>query len=126
MNVLIIDPDDARAAIVAEGIRADHGEQVPRPLVMLVDRSGDNATAKALEACTAPCMDGSVLIGVGTTFRFAHLETVATLAQTTLIEATLKRLQGQTSDICINAGLMGSDPAAALPRLDLPLFFDIP
>ena len=97
MNVLIIDPDEARAALVAEGIRADHGdqetnvrqgarfelrmlrdfdpdmviiacespdrdmlealqvanEQVPRPVVMFVDRSDDNATAKALEAGVA-------------------------------------------------------------------------
>ena len=97
MNVLIIDPDDARAALVAEGIRADYGgpdthvrlgvrfelrmlrdfdpdmviiacespdrdmlealqvanEAVPRPVVMFVDRSDDNATAKALEAGVA-------------------------------------------------------------------------
>jgi len=97
MNVLIIDPDETRAAIVAEGIRADHGEQetivrqgprfelrmlrdfdpdmviiacespdrdmlealqvaneqVPRPVVMFVDRSDDNSTAKALEAGVA-------------------------------------------------------------------------
>jgi two-component system, response regulator / RNA-binding antiterminator len=96
MNVLIIDPDDARAALVAEGIRADHGEdtqirhgprfelrmlrdfdpdmviiacespdrdmlealqvaneQVPRPVVMFVDRSDANATARALEAGVA-------------------------------------------------------------------------
>lgn len=96
MNVLIIDPDDARGAIVAEGIRADHAaktvikiwprfelymlrdfdpdmiiiacespdrdmlealqivnDQVPRPVVMFVDRSDENATAKALEAGVA-------------------------------------------------------------------------
>ncbi len=94
VNVLIIDPDEARAEQVAEGVRADNGdqqtvirqerhfelrmlrdfdpdmviiacespdrdmlealqvanEQVPRPVVMFVDRSDDNATAKALEA----------------------------------------------------------------------------
>ena len=97
VNVLIIDPDEARAEQVAEGIRADNGdqetrirqaprfelrmlrdfdpdmviiacespdrdmlealqvanEQVPRPVVMFVDRSDDNATAKALEAGVA-------------------------------------------------------------------------
>jgi len=97
MNVLIIDPDEARAATVAEGIRADNAgqepmirtwpnfelrmlrdfdpdmviiacespdrdmlealqvanEQVPRPVVMFVDRSDDNSTAKALEAGVA-------------------------------------------------------------------------
>lgn len=96
MNVLIIDPDDARAALVADGIRADHAseatiriwpsfelrmlrdfdpdmiiiacespdrdmlealqvvnDQVPRPVVMFVDRSDDNATARALEAGVA-------------------------------------------------------------------------
>ena len=97
MNVLIIDPDEARATLVAEGIRADHGDQstdihhaqrfqlsmlrdfdpdmviiacespdrdmlealqiandaVPRPVVMFVDRSDDNATARALEAGVA-------------------------------------------------------------------------
>ena len=97
MNVLIIDPDEARAALVAEGIRADNAgqepairtwpsfelrmlrdfdpdmviiacespdrdmlealqvanEQVPRPVVMFVDRSDDNSTAKALEAGVA-------------------------------------------------------------------------
>lgn len=97
MNVLIIDPDDARAASVAEGIRADHAgqdpqitiqprfelrmlrdidpdmviiacespdrdmlealqvanESVPRPVVMFVDRSDANSTAKAVEAGVA-------------------------------------------------------------------------
>jgi len=97
VNVLIIDPDEARAEQVAEGIRADNGvqetlirqaprfelrmlrdfdpdmviiacespdrdmlealqianEQVPRPVVMFVDRSDDNATAMALEAGVA-------------------------------------------------------------------------
>ena len=97
MNVLIIDPDEARAALVAEGIRVDYGDRetriqqgarfelrmlrdfdpdmviiacespdrdtlealqvandaVPRPVVMFVDRSDDNATAKALEAGVA-------------------------------------------------------------------------
>ncbi|MCR6660492.1 MAG: ANTAR domain-containing protein [Asticcacaulis sp.] len=97
VNVLIIDPDEARAEQVAEGVRADNGaqetvirqerhfelrmlrdfdpdmviiacespdrdmlealqvanEQVPRPVVMFVDRSDDNATAKALEAGVA-------------------------------------------------------------------------
>ena len=97
MNVLIIDPDDARAALVAEGIRADSAgpepvivvqpcfelrmlrdidpdmviiacespdrdmlealqvanDSVPRPVVMFVDRSDANATAKALEAGVA-------------------------------------------------------------------------
>ncbi len=97
MNVLIIDPDDARAASVAEGIRADHvgqdpsitiqpsfelrmlrdidpdmviiacespdrdmlealqvaNESVPRPVVMFVDRSDANSTAKAVEAGVA-------------------------------------------------------------------------
>lgn len=97
LNVLIIDPDEARAEQVAEGIRADnadqetvirHGprfelrmlrdfdpemviiacespdrdmlealqvanEQVPRPVVMFVDRSDTNATARALEAGVA-------------------------------------------------------------------------
>ncbi|MBW8881556.1 MAG: ANTAR domain-containing protein [Asticcacaulis sp.] len=95
MNVLIIDPDEARAALVAEGIRADYGdafirqaerldmrmlrdhapdmviiacespdrdmletlqvanEQLPRPVVMFVDRSDDNATARAIEAGVA-------------------------------------------------------------------------
>ncbi|MGA9658161.1 MAG: ANTAR domain-containing protein [Asticcacaulis sp.] len=97
MNVLIIDPDKTRAALVAEGIRADHedqdiiiregphfelrmlrdfdpdmviiacespdrdmlealqvaNEQVPRPVVMFVDRSDANATAMALEAGVA-------------------------------------------------------------------------
>ena len=97
MNVLIIDPDEARAAQVAEGIRADHGDAstrihhgprfqlsmlrdfdpdmviiacespdrdmlealqiandaVPRPVVMFVDRSDANATARALEAGVA-------------------------------------------------------------------------
>jgi response regulator NasT len=97
MNVLIIDPDDARATLVGEGIRADYGEQdtrilqgphfelrmlrdfdpdmviiacespdrdmlealqvaneqVPRPVVMFVDRSDANATAMAIEAGVA-------------------------------------------------------------------------
>lgn len=97
MNVLIIDPDEARAATVAEGIRADNpgqepmirtwpsfelrmlrdfdpdmviiacespdrdmlealqvaNDQVPRPVVMFVDRSDDNSTARALEAGVA-------------------------------------------------------------------------
>lgn len=97
MNVLIIDPDEARAASVADGIRADNpgqepmiriwprlelrtlrdfdpemviiacespdrdmlealqvaNEQVPRPVVMFVDRSDANATAQALEAGVA-------------------------------------------------------------------------
>ncbi|MBP2161233.1 MULTISPECIES: ANTAR domain-containing response regulator [Asticcacaulis] len=97
MHVLIIDPDEVRAASVAEGIRADHpgqemmvriwprlelrmlrdfdpemviiacespdrdmlealqvaNEQVPRPVVMFVDRSDANATAQALEAGVA-------------------------------------------------------------------------
>lgn len=97
MNVLIIDPDEARAEAVADGIRTDnagqetvirHGlrfelrmlkdfdpdmviiacespdrdmlealqvanEAVPRPVVMFVDRSDSNATAKALEAGVA-------------------------------------------------------------------------
>lgn len=97
MNVLIIDPDEARAASVADGIRADTtgqeptiriwprlelrtlrdfdpemviiacespdrdmlealqvaNEQVPRPVVMFVDRSDANATAQALEAGVA-------------------------------------------------------------------------
>lgn len=97
MNVLIIDPDETRAAIVADGICAEHGEketiihqgprfelrmlrdfdpdmviiacespdrdmlealqvaneQVPRPVVMFVDRSDANATAQALEAGVA-------------------------------------------------------------------------
>ena len=97
MNVLIIDPDDARAASVADGIRADHAgqdpsitiqprfelrmlrdidpdmviiacespdrdmlealqvanESVPRPVVMFVDRSDANSTAKAVEAGVA-------------------------------------------------------------------------
>jgi response regulator NasT len=97
MNVLIIDPDQTRAAEVADGIRADNAdqqpvirhfahfelrmlrdfdpdmviiacespdrdmlealqvanEQVPRPVVMFVDRSDTNATAKALEAGVA-------------------------------------------------------------------------
>jgi two-component system, response regulator / RNA-binding antiterminator len=97
MNVLIIDPNAERAALVAEGIRADYNDQeavirtgerfelrmlrdfnpdmviiacespdrdmlealqvaneaVPRPVVMFVDRSDANATAKALEAGVA-------------------------------------------------------------------------
>ncbi|MDV6331232.1 ANTAR domain-containing response regulator [Asticcacaulis sp. 201] len=97
MNVLIIDPDASRSALVAEGIRADYGDQetqirqgehfelrmlrdfdpdmviiacespdrdmlealqvaneaVPRPVIMFVDRSDANATAKALEAGVA-------------------------------------------------------------------------
>lgn len=97
MHVLIIDPDEVRAASVAEGIRADYpgqemmvriwprlelrmlrdfdpemviiacespdrdmlealqvaNEQVPRPVVMFVDRSDANATAQALEAGVA-------------------------------------------------------------------------
>jgi two-component system, response regulator / RNA-binding antiterminator len=97
MHVLIIDPDEIRAASVAEGIRADYpgqemmvriwprlelrmlrdfdpemviiacespdrdmlealqvaNEQVPRPVVMFVDRSDANATAQALEAGVA-------------------------------------------------------------------------
>ncbi len=97
MNVLIIDPDEARATQVADGIRADYGgpdthvrlgqrfelrmlrdfdpdmviiacespdrdmlealqvanDAVPRPVVMFVDRSDDNATAKALKAGVA-------------------------------------------------------------------------
>lgn len=97
MNVLIIDPDEERSALVAEGIRSDYGDQdtqirrgerfelrmlrdfdpdmviiacespdrdmlealqvanaqVPRPVVMFVDRSDTNATAKALEAGVA-------------------------------------------------------------------------
>lgn len=97
MNVLIIDPDEERSALVAEGIRSDYGDrdtqirrgerfelrmlrdfdpdmviiacespdrdmlealqvanaQVPRPVVMFVDRSDANATAKALEAGVA-------------------------------------------------------------------------
>lgn len=97
MNVLIIDPDEARAALVAEGIRVDYGDRethiqqgahfelrmlrdfdpdmviiacespdrdmlealqvandaIPRPVVMFVDRSDANATAKALEAGVA-------------------------------------------------------------------------
>ena len=97
MHVLIIDPDEVRAASVAGGIRADYpgpemmvriwprlelrmlrdfdpemviiacespdrdmlealqvaNEQVPRPVVMFVDRSDANATAQALEAGVA-------------------------------------------------------------------------
>ncbi|MDI7775344.1 ANTAR domain-containing protein [Asticcacaulis sp. EMRT-3] len=97
MNVLIIDPDEARAAHVADGIRAEYAAQdtvirqgahfelrmlrdfdpdmviiacespdrdmlealqvaneaVPRPVVMFVDRSDANATARALEAGVA-------------------------------------------------------------------------
>ena len=97
MHVLIIDPDEVRAASVAEGIRVDYpgqemmvriwprlelrmlrdfdpemviiacespdrdmlealqvaNEQVPRPVVMFVDRSDANATAQALEAGVA-------------------------------------------------------------------------
>jgi len=94
MKVLVIDPDETRAALVADGIRAEYGgvdtvirlsgrfelrmlrdfdpdmviiacespdrdmlealqlanNAAPRPVVMFVDRSDANATAKALEA----------------------------------------------------------------------------
>lgn len=97
MKVLVIDPDETRAALVAEGIRSEYGgpdahirqearfelrilrdfdpdmviiacespdrdmlealqlvnDAVPRPVVMFVDRSDANATAKALEAGVA-------------------------------------------------------------------------
>jgi len=95
MNVLIIDPDDTRSSLVAEGIRSDTpdacihrhphfelrmlktfdpdmvviacespdrdmlealqvaNESVPRPVVMFVDRSDANSTARALEAGVA-------------------------------------------------------------------------
>lgn len=45
---------------------------------------------------------------------------------TSLIEATLKRLQTQTQHVCINAGPAGSDLARDLMRLELPLIFDAP
>lgn len=117
MNVLIIDPDDARAALVAEGIRMDEAhhdakihhwprfelmklrdinpdmviiacespdrdtldalqvahEQVPRPVVMFVDRSDSNTTAEALEAGVA-----AYIVDGYSPNRIASILTVAT------------------------------------------------